>query len=133
MVRASIGSVTDYNQAEQNFVSLVSLFSHQREVVQGVIPMEQKRTSEQEVVRALLDAVGLSDIGVTLDALHGDLDGTITSFYRPRYTVYPMAAVSEGEEAVRQLIGGLVPAFPDFHVQIKKLPHTDKQLFSKLS
>jgi hypothetical protein len=64
------GSVTHYNQAEQNFVSLVSLFSHQHGVVQAVMPMEQKRTSEQEVVRALLGAVGLSDIGVTLDALH---------------------------------------------------------------
>ncbi|MBD1847962.1 ISAs1 family transposase [Cyanobacteria bacterium FACHB-63] len=64
------GSVTDYDQAEQNFVSLVSLFSHQRGVVQAVMPMEQKLMSEQEVVRVLLDAVGLSRIGVTLDALH---------------------------------------------------------------
>jgi hypothetical protein len=27
------GSVTDYNQAEQNFVSLLSLFSHERGIV----------------------------------------------------------------------------------------------------
>lgn len=64
------GSVTDYNQAEQNFVSLVSLFSHQRGVVQAGMPMEQKLMSEQDVVRLLLSAVGLSGIGVTLDALH---------------------------------------------------------------
>lgn len=64
------GSVADSNQAEQNFVSLVLLFSHERGVVQAVIPMEQKRMSEQDVVRVLLDAVGLSGIGVTLDALH---------------------------------------------------------------
>lgn len=64
------GSVTDYSQAEQNFVSLVSLFSHQHGVVQAVMPMEQKIMSEQEVVRVLLDAVGFNGIGVTLDALH---------------------------------------------------------------
>jgi hypothetical protein len=64
------GSVTNYNQAEQNFVSLVSLFSHQRGVVQAVMPMEQKLMSEQDVVRVLLDAVGFSGIGITLDALH---------------------------------------------------------------
>lgn len=64
------GSVTDSGKAQQNFVSMVSLFSHQRGVVQGVMPMEHKQTSEQEVVRVLLGAVGLSGIGVTLDALH---------------------------------------------------------------
>lgn len=64
------GSVTDSDQAQQNFVSMVSLFSHQRRVVQAVMPMEHKQVSEQEVVRVLLDAVGLSGIGVTLDALH---------------------------------------------------------------
>ncbi len=64
------GSVTDSNQAEQNFVSLVSLFSHERGIVQAVMPMEQKRMSEQDVVRVLLSATGLSGIGITLDALH---------------------------------------------------------------
>lgn len=64
------GSVTNYGQAEQNFVGLVSLFSHQQGVVQAVMPMEHKQTSEQDVVRVLLGAVGLSSIGVTLDALH---------------------------------------------------------------
>ena len=64
------GSITNYDQAQQNFVSMVSLFSHQRGVVQAVMPMEQKLVSEHEVVRVLLNAVGLSGIGVTLDALH---------------------------------------------------------------
>lgn len=64
------GSVSNYDQSQQNFVGLVSLFSHQQGVVQAVMPMEQKLVSEQEVVRVLLNAVGLSGIGVTLDALH---------------------------------------------------------------
>lgn len=64
------GSVTNYGQAEQNFVNLVSLFSHQHGIVQAVMPMAHKQTSEQEVVWVLLGAVGLSGIGVTLDARH---------------------------------------------------------------
>ncbi len=63
-------SVTDYDQAEQNFVSLVSLFAHRQGVVQAVMPMENRLISEQEVVRLLLAAVGLTGVGVTLDALH---------------------------------------------------------------
>jgi len=55
----------------------------------------------------------------------GDLDATIASFHRPRYNVLPIGAVSEGEEAVRQLVGGLVTAFPDFHFEIGKLHHAD--------
>jgi hypothetical protein len=64
------GSVTNSDPAQQNFVSMVSLFSHHRGVVQAVMPMEHKLVSEQEVVRVLLSTVGLSGIGVTLDALH---------------------------------------------------------------
>lgn len=63
-------SVTDYDSSQQNFVSLVSLFSHQRGVVQAVMPMENKVMSEQEVVRLLLAAVEIKAVGVTLDALH---------------------------------------------------------------
>jgi hypothetical protein len=44
-------SVSDYDQAEQNFVTLVTLFSHQHGGVQAVMPMENKRVSEQAVVR----------------------------------------------------------------------------------
>jgi hypothetical protein len=64
------GSMSAYAEAAQNFVSLVSLFSHRHGVVQAVMPMENKRVSEQEVVRLLLEKVGFTGIGVSLDALH---------------------------------------------------------------
>lgn len=64
------GSLTNSDQAQQNFVSMVSLFSHQRGIVQAVMPMEHKLVSEQEVVRWLLSAIELTGVGVTLDALH---------------------------------------------------------------
>jgi len=65
MAKGIKGSVTNYDQAQQNFVSMVSMFSHQRGVVQAVMSMEQKLVSEQEVVRVLLGAVGLGGISVT--------------------------------------------------------------------
>lgn len=55
----------------------------------------------------------------------GDVNATLASFQRTRYNVFPMGAISEGEDAVRQLVGGLLTAFPDFHVEIGKLHHAD--------
>jgi ketosteroid isomerase-like protein len=55
----------------------------------------------------------------------GDVGATLTTFHRPRYNVLPMGVVSDGEEAVRQLVGGLINAFPDFHFEIGKLHHAD--------
>lgn len=55
----------------------------------------------------------------------GAVEATIATFHRPRYNVLPMGAVSEGEEAVRQLVAGLLTAFPDFHFEIRKLHHAD--------
>jgi hypothetical protein len=64
------GSINSSDPAQQNFVSMVSLLGHDRGVVQAVMPMEHKLVTQQEVVRVLLSTVGLSGIGVTLDALH---------------------------------------------------------------
>lgn len=55
----------------------------------------------------------------------GDVEATIATFHRARYDVLPMGAVSEGEEAVRQLVSGLLTAFPDFKFEIAKLHHAD--------
>ena len=55
----------------------------------------------------------------------GDLDGVIASFYKPHYEVIPMAAVVDGEKEVRELIGSLTNSFPDFHVELITLYHSD--------
>ena len=55
----------------------------------------------------------------------GDLDATIASFHRPRYDVVPMGAVCEGEAAVRDLVRGLVTAFPDFYFKPIATHHAD--------
>jgi steroid delta-isomerase-like uncharacterized protein len=56
----------------------------------------------------------------------GDIDATVATFYRPRYNVLPMGAICDGEAAVRQLVAGLVGAFPDFQFQLVKLHHADE-------
>lgn len=61
----------------------------------------------------------------------GDVAGTIASFHRPRYHILPMGAVSEGEEAVRQLVTGLLTSFPDFHFEIVKLHHADDAVIAE--
>lgn len=55
----------------------------------------------------------------------GDVEATIATFHHPRYNVLPMGAISEGEEAVQELVSGLVGAFPDFHFEIAKLHRAD--------
>jgi predicted ester cyclase len=54
-----------------------------------------------------------------------DLNGTIASFHHPRYDVVPMGASATGA-AVRELIGGLVRAFPDFHFEPLVMHHADR-------
>ncbi len=56
----------------------------------------------------------------------GNIDATIATFHHPRYNVVPMGAISDGEAAVRELIGGLVHSFPDFHVETRRLHHADE-------
>jgi len=55
----------------------------------------------------------------------GNLDGMIASFHRPRYEVFPMGAVFEGEQPVRDLVAGLVTGFPDFHFAPTTIHHSD--------
>lgn len=61
---------TDYNSAEQNFISCVSAFSHQRGLVLGVQVMENKKESEINVVRDLMKLLDLKGVVFTFDALH---------------------------------------------------------------
>jgi steroid delta-isomerase-like uncharacterized protein len=55
-----------------------------------------------------------------------DLKAAIATFHRPCYDVVPLGAVSDGEQAVHDLLAGLVTGFPDFHVDLKRLHHADQ-------
>ena len=54
-----------------------------------------------------------------------DLDAMIASFHRPRYEVFPMGATFEGEQPVRELVAGLVGAFPDFRFTPTRTHHAE--------
>lgn len=72
------------------------------------------RQRREEMVRRHLDAEN-----------DGDIDAMIATFHRPRYQVVPMDVVSDGEAAVRELVGQLVGGFPDFRCEPIVVHHAD--------
>jgi steroid delta-isomerase-like uncharacterized protein len=58
-----------------------------------------------------------------------DLGATIATFDRPSYEVNGERL--EGEAAVRELLQGLMDGFPDFHVEVGRLRHTDDGVFGE--
>jgi len=63
-------TVTEYDQATQNFISVVSIFSHECGFVYQMQAMENQHQSEQSVVQQLLVSLKLDAVVVTMDALH---------------------------------------------------------------
>jgi hypothetical protein len=68
--KALASTVTDADTSYQNFVSLVSLFSHKRGQVLKTAKFENQKTSEIPTVRELIQALDLQNVVITLDALH---------------------------------------------------------------
>lgn len=64
------GTVRDAQTAYQNFVSFVSVYSHQQGLVLATRQFENKNTSELSVVQTLLETLHLEEVVITLDALH---------------------------------------------------------------
>lgn len=68
--KAIRSTIVNYDQAYQNFVSLVSVFSQKRGQVIKSAMYENKKVSEISVVQDLLEALDLKDTVLTMDALH---------------------------------------------------------------
>lgn len=64
------GTVSNFETSFQNFVSLVSVYSHHRGVVVALGQFENKAESEQKVVQHLLETLQIEGAIFTLDALH---------------------------------------------------------------
>ena len=64
------GTVSEQQTAYQNFVSLVSVYSHQQGVVLAAQQFESKKSSELKVVQTMLKALQLEKVVFTTDALH---------------------------------------------------------------
>ncbi|MDY0095934.1 MAG: ISAs1 family transposase [Candidatus Vecturithrix sp.] len=67
---ALASTVTEEASSYQNFVSLVSVFSHKRGQVLGAAKLENQKRSEIPTVRELIEALDLDGRVFTLDALH---------------------------------------------------------------
>lgn len=68
----ALGStVTAATSSEQDFVSMVSAFVHQRQQVVGVTTFHNGKSGEGEAVRTLLKQLKVEMVHITLDALHG--------------------------------------------------------------
>lgn len=63
-------TVTDYSQSYQNFINVVSVYSHERGVVLKTQPMPNKVISEVAVVQQLILEFSGQAVVFTLDALH---------------------------------------------------------------
>lgn len=68
--KALRNTVSNYAEAEQNFVNVVSLFSHGKGLVLGVKVIENKKRSEIPTVQELLSSLDLEGLVFTFDALH---------------------------------------------------------------
>ena len=64
------GTVENNWDAFQNFLSVVSVYSHQQRVVIAQKSFENKVESEIQVVEQLLAELGLTRVVVSMDALH---------------------------------------------------------------
>ena len=72
---------------------------------------EDLRRRREAVVRAHEDAEN-----------RGDVEATLSTFSRPRYDMVP-GGLFEGTEAVRELLGGIFRAVPDFHSEAVAIHH----------
>jgi hypothetical protein len=64
------GTSSDYFSPYRNFVSMVSVFSAQRDIVLSCSKMGNKKTGEIPAVQQLIRALGIKGELFTLDALH---------------------------------------------------------------
>jgi hypothetical protein len=63
-------TVSDYNESYQNFISMVSVYSHQRGMVLRTQTISNKLDSEIAIVEKLVQEFCACEVVFTLDALH---------------------------------------------------------------
>jgi steroid delta-isomerase-like uncharacterized protein len=58
-----------------------------------------------------------------------DVAATVATFHHPRYEVNGVP--SDGAEAVRELLQGMMDALPDLHAELGKMRHADDAVFGE--
>ena len=64
------GTVKNFDRSYQNFVSLVSVYSHHQGFVVALEQFENQENSDTKIVQHLLEVLHLDQVFFTLDALH---------------------------------------------------------------
>lgn len=59
-----------------------------------------------------------------------DVEATVATFHHPRYEVNGVS--SDGAQAVRELLQGLMDGFPDLHARIIDIRHSDDAVFGEV-
>ena len=78
-------------------------------------PVSQElRRHREAIVRRHLDAENRQDV-----------EGVLDTFAAPKYDVKALGAVSDGADAVHELMTGLFTGFPDFHVNVLNMHHSE--------
>lgn len=75
--KAIKASCSNYDKSYQDFASLVSMFNVNNGQVVALAPMHNKKTSEIAVVRDLLEKLQLTNVCISLDALHTEKNDSI--------------------------------------------------------
>lgn len=68
--KAMASTVTDYSASYQNFISLVSVFSHKRGQVLMAAKLENNKCSEISTVQELIETLDMTGVVFSFDALH---------------------------------------------------------------
>jgi hypothetical protein len=63
-------TLTNYSESYQDFISTVSVYSHQRGIVLRMQPMSNKKISEIAIVQQLIGEFSGQQVMFTLDSLH---------------------------------------------------------------
>jgi len=68
--KALASTVVDQHGSQQNYKSMVSLFSQKMGVVLGAVSIENKKAHEGQAARDLINLLELKGLTFTMDALH---------------------------------------------------------------
>ena len=63
---------------------------------------------------------------IEAETIQHDVEATVKTFIHPRYEVPALGTVADGAEAVTQLLGALLTAFPDFHLERTAFHHAEE-------
>jgi len=88
--KALKNTVTNYDNNSQNFVNIVSLFSTKKGVVIALKKFDNKTGSEIHIVQNLIEALHLTGVVITLDAVHCQTETIETIIYSKCDYVIPV-------------------------------------------